>query len=111
MRTVLVALLLSFAATQRIIIKVSRTVLFVGDSIEVVCSVPRHEDNRKVEAVLEGYTSSEHQLNGEDAAVTHRFSFKKVPCDVSAAVCRLTDKYNNQITTLQQLQISGCDQP
>lgn len=105
MRTLLLALLFLSSALKPITIKVNRTVLYPGDTLVVTCSVPRHEDNRKVEGVLADYTSSEHQLDGEASAITHRFEFKKIPPDVEIAGCRLTDKYGRQSTALQQIQV------
>jgi len=105
MRVILAALLFLAAAAKPVTIKVSRTVLYPGDSLTVTCVVPRHEDNRKIEGIIADYTSSEHQLNGEDAAVTHRFEFKKIPPDAEVAGCRLTDKYGRQTTDIQTIQV------
>jgi hypothetical protein len=105
MRTTLFILLFLTAAPKPVTIKVSRTVLYPGDSLVVTCSVPRHEDNRKIEGILVDYTSSEHQLNGADSAITHRFEFKKVPEDTDTAACRLTDKYGRQAVDRQTLQV------
>lgn len=92
---------------QPVSIKVDHTVMFAGGDLVVTCSVPRHEDNRKVEALLlPDYTSSEHQLDGSDRDfVTHRFLFKRVPAEVTSAACQLTDKYNNHAHAIQALEV------
>lgn len=111
MRFILSALLfvaLLFAKPAKAVdIRVNKTVLFAGSDIIITCVVPRHEDNRKIEALLlPDYTSSEHQLDGSDRdAITHNFPFKRVPVDVTSAACQLTDKYDNHAHAIQPLQV------
>ena len=108
MRTIfLLALLFIAAPVKPISIRVDKTVLYQGQDVTVTCIVPRHEDNRKVEALLmPDYTSSEKQLNGDSLdAITNTFTFKRVPADVTSAACQLTDKYSNHAHAIQTLQV------
>jgi hypothetical protein len=106
MRYLLLALLFIAPPVKPITIRVDKTVLYAGQDITVTCVVPRHEDNRKVEALLLDFTSSEKQLNGDSQdAITNVFTFKKVPADVYQAACQLTDKYGKHANAVQTLQV------
>lgn len=108
MRTiVLLAFLFIASPVKPISIRVDKTVLYAGQDITVTCVVPRHEDNRKVEALLlPDYTKSEKQLNGDSLdAITNTFTFKRVPSDVTSAACQLTDKYDKHAHAIQTLQV------
>lgn len=109
MKPIILSALLMMLAVNRVSIKVSKTVLFAGTDLTVTCTVPRHPDNRKVAAVLVGYTSDQRDLNGEEAPVTHRFEFKKVSCDTIEARCVLVDKFGGTAVQNQSLQIEGCE--
>jgi hypothetical protein len=95
--------------TARVSIRVGPHILQAGQGVTVICTVPRHPDNRRITATITGYTSSERQIDGDDAPVTFRFSFVHVPCDVDAAVCVLQDSLGGQATASSQLLITGCD--
>lgn len=108
MRTLILAFLfLATVAEKPISIRVDKTVFYAGQDITITCVVPRHADNRKVEALLlPEFSSSEHQLNGDaQDAITHRFLFKRVPADVTSAACQLTDKYSKHAHAIQPLQV------
>jgi len=109
MKPVILSALLVMLAVNRVSIKVDRTVLFAGNGITITCTVPRHPDNRMVAAVLVGYTSSEHQLDGEASPITHRFPFKSVSCDTIEARCELHDKFGGTAIQNQSLEIQGCE--
>jgi len=109
MKPIILSALLLMLAVNRVSIKVDHTAFFAGADIVVTCTVPRHPDNRKVAAVLVGFTSSEHQLDGEASPITHRFPFKKVSCDAVEARCVLLDKFGGTAIMNQQLQIAGCE--
>lgn len=109
MKPIVLSALLLMLAVNRASVKVSTTVPFAGSDITVTCTVPRHPDNRKVAAVLVGYTSSERQLDGEESPITHRFEFKKLPCDTVEARCVLLDKFGGTAIQHQPLEIQGCE--
>lgn len=96
-------------------IRVSATTFFANSDLVVTCKVPRQEDNRLLVALIamEGdleYTSSQHELDGDRAMITHRFEFKQIPCGTTAAACILTDKYQRSFPpAVQRLNIAGCD--
>lgn len=83
--------------------------MFAGDGVTVICTVPRHEANRRVQAVLANYTSSERQLEGENSPVTFRFEFRHVPCDTDGAACILTDNLGGQASATTPMDVKGCD--
>ncbi len=110
MRTLVIAFAI-FAALSTgdgaVSIRTDRRVLFAGQDVTIICKVPRNEANRRIEALLlPDYSSSERQIDGEDAAITHRFTFSHVPPHVTTAACVLTDKYNNHRQATLSLQIA-----
>ncbi len=107
MKYIFLALLFIAPPVRPISIRVDKTVLYAGQSITITCVVPRHEDNRKVEALLlPDFSSSEKQLNGDSQdAITNTFVFKHVPSDVTQAACQLTDKYGQHANAVQTLQV------
>lgn len=107
MRYLLLALLFIAPPVKPISIQVDKTVLYAGQDITVTCIVPRHADNRKVEALLlPDYTSSEKQLNGDSQdLIYNRFTFKRVPLGVTSAGCQLTDKYQKYANAIQPIQV------
>lgn len=108
MRTIiLVALLFIAPPVKPISISVDKTVLYQGQDVIVTCIVPRHEDNRKVEALLmPDFSTSEKQLNGDaQDPIRTAFTFKRVPSDVTQAACQLTDKYGKHANAVQTLQV------
>lgn len=73
-------------------VSVSVTPRMVTTTVRITCSVPRHPDNRKLTIGIPDYQSSERQLDGEDALITHTLTLKRPPCDVpSVAFCDLED--------------------
>lgn len=108
---ILTLLVLLAAQEPRVSIKVSSQTVFAGQSLVITCTVPHHVNNRKVTASVVGYTSSERQLDGENAPKTIRFEmFHHVPCEAEAAACVLEDVYKTTQTAWLPLQIAGCDQ-
>jgi hypothetical protein len=107
MKYLLLALLFIAPPVRPISIAVDKTVLYQGQDILVTCIVPRHEDNRKVEALLlPDYSSSEKQLNGDaQDPIRTPFLFKRVPAEVTTAACQLTDKYGKHANVIQPLQV------
>lgn len=77
-------------------IRVEPAVVYVDQSLTVVCRVPRDAGNRKIVARLMPDSSgvSERQLDGTDKdLVTHRFDFKHISADVTSAQCSLINQY------------------
>src|SRR5438876_1020683 len=101
MRTFLLTLMLAGATVAPVSIRLSKNILYAGTDLTIVCSVPRHEDNREIAAVVPSYTSSSRQLEGEFASITNRFTFKHIPCGVVQAACVLTDNHNRSATAVQ----------
>lgn len=113
MRTLILTAILTLASdpTPRVAVKVSSAFLFAGNGVTVVCTVPRHPENRAIKAELTNYRSSEQSIEGENSPVTFRFEFKKVPCDVEAAVCTLTDSLGRQGSAVTKVEVKGCESP
>lgn len=110
MNLTLLTLLVLLAATEpRVSIRVSPQTLFAGQSIAIVCTVPHNLNNRKLTAVVDGYTVSERQLDGELAPKTFRFEFKKIPCEIDRVACVLTDVYGGQQAAIAPIQVAGCE--
>lgn len=109
MRILLIlAALLSLDSTA-VTIRTNRNVLYAGTTLLVDCLVVRRAENRRVVALLPGYTSSERQLEGESAPRIHHFTFTHIPCEVVDARCILIDAYDRQTVAIQPLQIADCD--
>ena len=65
-------------------------------SVTIVCTVPRHPDNRWLTIGIPGQTSSLKQLNGVDSLMTFRLAVPhSVECDGPTldAVCLLQDQF------------------
>ena len=102
-------LVLALTVDAPLRIRVSPQVVMAGGSVTVICSVPRQTDNRSIEAILNPYRASMRDLEGENAAITHRFEFSRIPCEVTEAVCRLTTNAGKSYIARQGLLVSGCD--
>ena len=107
--TLLTLLLLLASSEARVSVKVSPQTFYAGATVTVTCTVPRHADNRKVTAIVDGYTLSERQLDGEQAPKMIRFEFKKVPCDAVGVSCVLEDIYHSAHKASAPIQIAGCE--
>ncbi len=91
MRRLLVLFLLVTAPSdEKLTIRVTPTTLFGGGAIRLTCRVPRDPDNRRLEYGVEGYTSSERQLDGEASRVTWDALIDHVPCGVERVFCEVT---------------------
>lgn len=109
MRLWTLLVLLAATSAEPVTIKTSPQSFFAGATITVTCTVPRHADNRGIDAVVTGYTSSHRDINGEDAPVTYRFEFKHVPCDAVEAVCALADNHQRVAIAKMPLNVAGCE--
>lgn len=69
------------AASPRVSIKVQ------GGGTSIACTVPRHSDNRLLVIGVAERVSSERQLEGEAAPVTHRLDLRQLlPCEGESAL-------------------------
>lgn len=106
---------ISSSSEQRVSIKAPGVVM-AGQSIRVVCTVPRHESNRGVTAAVvlrdlpDPFRSSYDQLDGAQSRITHPFVFERIPCDAIASVCVLEAQGEKEMAAVSTLQVGGCDQ-
>lgn len=101
--------LVGLSAAERLNIHLSAPILDAGHSEEVVCRVPSDTRNRWLELGIDNYASSGVQLEGEDAAISHRMLFKSLPCGVTGAYCHMSRNDGSSDTVHAQIIVSGCD--
>jgi hypothetical protein len=68
--------------SEKVTVKIRPLVLFAGRDVTTTVRAPRDPRNRALRIVVEGsdfYASSDVQLDGVDAATTHRFTWKELP--------------------------------
>jgi hypothetical protein len=61
--------------------------VFSGGSVNVTCSVTRHDGNRWLRIGVVNTWDSTKQLEGGKAAKTWRLIFDHLPCEAHAAYC------------------------
>lgn len=106
--TLVWSFLLAFSPV-RVSIAVSPSVLFVGQTIRVTCTVPRDPSNRTLTIAIPGVTSSTRQLDGVNALITHTLTVPHVPCDTSAAVCVVENVRGQTFLAMRSFFVAGCN--
>jgi hypothetical protein len=96
------------AADPRVSIRMTPQVLFAGKNAWVVCTVPRAPQNRGVTAHME-FRSMFDQLDGDRAAITHRFLFERIPCTADEAQCVLEAQGERPQVAKVSFTLAGCD--
>lgn len=100
---------LVLSAPTRISIAVLPTVLQVGGTVRITCTVPHHPDNRWLTIGIPSYRTSGGDLDGEAAPVTHTMYVDHMPCDVDEAVCEVTDALGKTYRAARPLIVAGCN--
>ena len=114
--TTILLLLISATATRSdepVTARVSPGIVMAGRdaTVRLTCRVVRHPDNRKLEYGLEGYSSSERQLDGEASRVTWETFITHIPCGVERAFCIITRADRRTFSAFAPLVVAGCDGP
>ena len=95
--------------TDKLAITATPRVILVNQAVRLTCHVPRRPDNRLLTYGLTNYLESERNLEGEHAPITTQVLFKGVPCEVTAAYCRVTRSGGSHEQAVMSLKIAGCD--
>lgn len=114
-RHALVIFSLLLAAPDRVSISVTPSAVPVGGSIRLTCTVPHNPDNRwlVMGAYYEGgivFKTSERQLDGDQASITHVFQIPRVACDVAIVDCYLIPAVGRQYHATREIVVAGCSQ-
>lgn len=99
----------AFAAVPRVTIDVNPRAVMAGGTIRLRCRVPRDEHNRKLEFGVDGYVSSQYDLEGAEARVTWERLVDHVPCDAGPAYCAVRTDDGRWTQARQDLTIGGCE--
>ena len=105
---VLLAVSFFTLAPSRVSIAVLPQAAMAGDTVRVTCTVPKNPTNRLLVMGIPGYTTSEIQLDGDGAPVTHRQYYRHIPCDVEIAICVVVDDLGKQFPASAPLTVAGC---
>lgn len=109
LRHAVLAAVLAFSAPTRVSIAVLPTVLQVGGTVRITCTVPHHPDNRWLTIGIPGYRTSGGDLDGASAPVTHTMYVEHVPCEAEEVVCEVTDALGKVYRAARPLVVAGCD--
>lgn len=97
------------ATTPRVTIDVMPRTLLAGGSIRLRCRVPRDAANRRLEFGVEGYRSSQEDLDGENARVFWETIIEHVPCDPGPAYCAVQTNQDKWYRAAADLTVAGCE--
>ncbi len=106
MATLLCSMLLLLNAVS---IRVLPAVLTAGNPIRITCSILRRPENRTLVIAVEGYWSSEYQLNGEDSPAIIQKVYEHVPCGVESVSCTLEENTGRDYRAALPVYVSGCE--
>jgi hypothetical protein len=90
-------------------IRVLPRVLLANQAMRITCSVPHRAENRKLVIAVEGYWSSEYQLDGEAAPAIFQKVYERVPCGVEAVSCTLIEASGKTTRAALPVSVSGCE--
>lgn len=108
LRHATLSILLVLSAPSRVAIAVLPTVLQVGGTIRITCTVPPHPDNRWLTIAAPPYVSSGRQLDGSAEKTTHLFYVDHVPCEVEDVVCEVQDALGRTYRAARPIMVAGC---
>jgi hypothetical protein len=92
-------------------IQVMPHVLQAGGAIRIRCRVVHDAHNRRLILALEGYRTSEWQLDGEAAPALFERVLEHVPCGVEQASCTLINDQEMGYRATAKIVVAGCDNP
>jgi hypothetical protein len=96
--------------TPVVSIRVLPSALLANAPLRITCSVPHRPENRKLVIAVEGYWTSEYELEGEAAPAIFQKIYEHVPCGVNAVSCSLTEVGGKVTRAALPIQVSGCDE-
>jgi hypothetical protein len=96
------------AAEEPVSLRLSAPFVTPGGEIRVTCKVPRNEHNRKLSLGVENEQTSDRQLDGEAATITHEMWVKHLTCDAGSAFCELTLDSGKTRRVVQKVKMLGC---
>jgi hypothetical protein len=91
---------------------VKPVVLFAGRDVRATVRTPRNPLNRELRVVVEAsdyYASSEVELDGDGAPVTHQFTWKELPAGAYRAEAILTRADGHRQTVAHCFAVLGLD--
>lgn len=98
------------SSPPRVSITVTPAAVLVNETLRLVCTVPRHPDNRWLTMGIPGYRTSGGDLDGEAAPITHTMFVTHVPCEVDEVVCEVTDALGRTYRAARPITVAGCGQ-
>jgi hypothetical protein len=93
-------------------LSVKPVVLFAGRDVRATVRTPRNPDNRQLRVVVEAadyYASSEVELDGDGAPVSHQFTWKELPAGSYRAEAILTRSDGHRQTVAHCFAVLGLD--
>jgi len=98
----------SLIGPPRVSIRLSANVVMKGNSVQVICTVPRHPDNRRLYIGITDYTLSEIPIEGERGPTVADRWFRSPPCETERAFCELVDNADVHRSAFANLEVVGC---
>lgn len=101
---------LSRETPDKLSIRLSPRVLFVGNDLTLTCHVPRDPRNRLLDYGVANYREhSQRDLHGESSPMTFQALIERLPCGSGPAYCFVArnDQTSEQVN--QDFQLVGCE--
>lgn len=109
MRLAIIALLALTTAGDSVRASVYTKVILPGGTIRLTCHVPKDADHRLLRMGIEGLRTSERELEGDRAAITHQMYIDHIPCGYDAAFCLVTGATGKPKQASDGFVIGGCE--
>lgn len=90
-------------------IRTNPHVLLANGAMRVTCLVMHRAENRKLIMQIEGYRTSEWELEGESAPGVFEVLYEHMPCGVEIASCTLVETTGKTTRVILPIQVSGCE--
>lgn len=103
----LICLLLIPTSTKepKVSIVVGNPVMQAGQTLRILCKVPKNPANRWLAYGILDFTQSIRQLDGDNAPIFWYIEMPNVPCDVSEAYCSVQSQGNTPETASQPIHV------
>lgn len=89
-------------------IRVNPRLLLANQAVRVTCLVQHRAENRRLIMQIEGYRSSEWELEGEAAPGMFEVLYEHVPCGTEAASCTLIESTGKATRAALPIEVHGC---
>ena len=109
---VLLAGAVSYGADAPVTVALRPTIVFAGRDVRATVRTPRDPRNRELRVTVEApdyYASSDVQLDGADAAVTHQFNWRELPGGAYRVEAILTREGGDRTIASQCFAVLGLD--